>query len=167
MPAGGGGGGALYANGTMVLGMAHANINFFNTSTQNVSIPANGTTQVNVALSSNLSGPGLGNLPQNTVAINYTFNASDAGNLIYHNSATAHTFSMNTNANVPFAVGTCITVANETGGGNVILANLTSVVKFVLAGSALSGNRNLVANGLATLLQVQTDTWFIMGYGLS
>jgi hypothetical protein len=52
---GGGGGGAISNNGTLVLGMPNANVNFLSTGTVNAIGVANGTTQVNVSFAVNAS----------------------------------------------------------------------------------------------------------------
>jgi hypothetical protein len=68
------------------------------------------------------------------------------------------------NASVAFDVGTVITiVSNATGititqGANVTLR---------LVNSSSTGNRTLAAHGVATLIKVGTNTWYVTGQGVS
>ena len=61
--AAGGGGGVVFDDGTLVLGMSNANINFLTTSTANATATANGSTQANVQYDVNVSQVAINTRP--------------------------------------------------------------------------------------------------------
>jgi hypothetical protein len=68
-----------------------------------------------------------------------------------------------TNAAIPLAVGTAVLI---------IATNSTSIspsggVTLRLGGTSSTGSRTLAQYGIATLVKVATDTWFVSGTGLS
>jgi hypothetical protein len=69
------------------------------------------------------------------------------------------------NASQGFQVGAAITVVNQ-GTGNITVAQGSGVTLY-LAGNASSGNRSVATFGMATLIKVATDTWFISGAGVA
>lgn len=86
-----------------------------------------------------------------TKTADYTFTATDRGNTVLLDSTTNHTFTIPTNANVPYPIGTKITVATVSSG-NITVAGDTGVT--------VSGFTNLNTAGvIATLLKVGTDAW--------
>jgi hypothetical protein len=65
---------------------------------------------------------------------------------------------------VPFPLGTAVTLILR-GAGNLSIST-SSGVTLCLAGTDQVGNRTLLSNGMATLLKIETDIWFINGAGL-
>jgi hypothetical protein len=65
---------------------------------------------------------------------------------------------------VAFGNGTAISIINQ-GTGNITIANVAGV-QLYLAGNATGGSRTLTSYGMATLLKVQVNTWFINGTGV-
>jgi hypothetical protein len=57
-----------------------------------------------------------------------------------------------------------VTIVNN---GTTAISITASGVTLKRAGTASTGTRTLSANGVATLLKVDTNTWFISGAGLS
>lgn len=106
------------------------------------------------------------NIPQNSKSAAYTTVLTDAGKHIFHPSADANarTFTIDSNANVPYPVGAAISFVNETS--QVVTIAITSDT-LTLAGSTTTGSRSLAQNGLATALKVTTTKWIISGTGLS
>jgi len=104
-------------------------------------------------------------LPQNSQSANYTTVLTDAGKQIYHpvSDDNPRTFTIDSNANVPFPIGTAITFVNDQ---NTLTIAITSDV-LVWAQSGGTGSRTLAENGMATALKVTSTRWIISGTGLS
>jgi hypothetical protein len=107
------------------------------------------------------------NIPQNSKSAAYTTVLADAGKHIFHPSAdtTARTFTIDSNANVSYPVGTALTFINQNGAGAVTIAITSDTLR--LAGTGTTGNRTLAANGMATAVKVTTTEWIISGTGLT
>lgn len=101
--------------------------------------------------------------PQNTQNGTYTTVMSDAGKHIYHTSGSAHTWTIDSNANVAYPIGTILTFINENGGGVVTLAITSDTLRW---GSS-TGSRSLAANGTATAIKVASTTWRLTGDGIT
>lgn len=104
-------------------------------------------------------------IPQNSQSAAYTTVLSDAGKHILHPTAdnNARTFTIDSNANVPYPVGTTITFINQI---NVVTIAITSDT-LTFAGFNTTGSRTLAAGGMATAIKVTTTLWFISGVGIS
>lgn len=109
---------------------------------------------------------GFRGIPQNSQSAAYTTVAADAGKHIHHPStdANARTFTIDSNANVAYPIGTAITFTNRTS--QVVTIAITSDTMY-LAGTTTTGSRSLAENGIATALKVNTTTWIISGAGLT
>lgn len=72
---------------------------------------------------------------QNSQSAAYTTVLTDAGKHIYHPSAdtTARTFTIDSNANVAYPIGTAITFVNDTSAGTLTIAITSDTL--VLAGA--------------------------------
>ena len=176
VPAGTGGGGAIYANGTITLGMSNANVNFNNTATVNVATSANGSTQTNVAFTANGTALGvpaintaLGTMntqitvAQNTVAIyaNGTLTLANA-NVNFNNTATvnvATTANGTGQTNVAFTVNVSssdwASGANGTAQSAFSRANAFAV--WANSGLILANTINLALYNTATVNVVATS----------
>jgi hypothetical protein len=126
-----------------------ANINY------SATVTATGTPPTNA--------PGYLGCPQNTQNGTYTTVMSDAGKHIYHTSGSAHTWTIDSNANVAYPIGTILTFINENGGGNVTIAITSDTLRW---GSS-TGSRTLAANGTATAIKVASTTWRLTGDGIT
>jgi len=124
---------------------------------------AGNITVGNIAGSVNGFSIGYRDVPQITVA-NLTLIASDAGKHYYGANTNPTTITIPTNANVAFGNGTAISIVNQ-GTGNITIANAASVLLY-LAGNSTAGSRTLTSYGMATLIKVQVNTWFINGTGV-
>jgi hypothetical protein len=108
---------------------------------------------------------GYRNIPQNIQSTNYVLALTDQGKHIYSTNTTLQSITIPTNANVGFPTGSAISIVLQ-GNGNILLLN--SGVTLYLAGtSGARANANIASYGIATLLKVNTDTWFISGAGVS
>lgn len=110
---------------------------------------------------------GFRGIPQNSKSAAYTTVAADAGKHIFHPSAdtTARTFTIDSNANVAYPVGTAITFINQNSAGVITIAITSDTMR--LAGAGTTGSRTLAANGIATAIKVASTEWIISGTGLS
>lgn len=106
------------------------------------------------------------NIPINSQSAAYTTVAADSGKVIFHPStdANARTFTIDSNANVPYATGTAITFINMTSQVVTIAINTDTLY---LAGTGTTGSRSLAQYGVATAIKMTSTTWIISGSGLS
>lgn len=109
---------------------------------------------------------GFRNVPQNSQSDAYELVLSDSGKHIYHPSAdtTARIWTIPANSAVPFPIGTAITMVNDTSAGAITIAITSDTLVFAPAGT--TGSRTLAANGMATILKIDTTRWMISGVGL-
>jgi hypothetical protein len=89
----------------------------------------------------------------------------DAGKHIYHpvGDNNARTFTIDSNANVAYPIGTAITFVNKI---NVLSIAITSDT-LTWAEDGTTGTRSLASNGIATALKITSTEWLISGTGLS
>lgn len=104
-------------------------------------------------------------VPQNVQNASYTTVLADASKHIYHTSGSAHTYTIDSNANVAYPIGTTLTFVNENGGGVVTIAITSDTMRLSPGGT--TGSRSLAANGRATALKVTATLWQISGSGLT
>lgn len=110
------------------------------------------------------SGVGTVGMPQSARATNYTLALTDADNHIYSTNTGTQTITIPTFASVAFPVGTAVTMINN-GTSSITISTASTTVFF--AGTASTGDRTLAPKGLATIINVAENTWFISGVGLS
>lgn len=115
-----------------------------------------------------ISATGIGTcsapiLTQNSQSAAYTTVLGDAGKSIYHPGAdtTARTWTIDSNANVAYTVGTCITFINDTSAGVITIAITSDTLLF--AGTATTGSRTLAASNIATACKMTSTRWIISG----
>jgi hypothetical protein len=88
----------------------------------------------------------------------YTLAVGDAGELVTLANASAITLTVPTNASVPFAIGTQITIARA-GSGSLTVVGDTGVTV-----SSADGNLKLrVQWSAATLIKTNTNSWILIG----
>lgn len=109
--------------------------------------------------------PIFSNIPQNSKSTAYTTVLADAQKHILHPTAdnNARTFTIDSNANVAYPIGTAITFVNQI---NTVTISITSDT-MTLAGPGTTGSRTLAANGIATALKIAATNWVISGTGLT
>lgn len=109
---------------------------------------------------------GFRGIPQNSQSSNYTTVAADAGKHLLHPSGggSGDTFTIDSNANVAYEIGTTITFVNL--DSNAVSIAITSDT-LTMAGSGSTGTRQLAQYGVATALKVGSTDWLISGTGLS
>lgn len=89
----------------------------------------------------------------------YTLVMADAGQVVRHNSATAHTYTIPKSTTVAYPVGTTITFRNY-GSGNLTLSPASGVT-LLQAGSGTSASVVLTQYGFVTALMEATDVWVL------
>ena len=104
-------------------------------------------------------------ITQNSQSGAYTTLLTDGGKHLLHPTAdnNARTFTIDSNANVAYPIGTAITFVNQI---NTLTIAITSDT-MTMAGTGTTGSRTLAANGIATALKIGTTSWVISGTGLS
>jgi hypothetical protein len=109
---------------------------------------------------------GFRGIPQNAQTGNYTTVAADAGKHIFHASGAGagDTYTIDSNANVAYELGTAITFVNL--DSNAVSIAITSDTLTWAAGGG-SGTRQLAQYGIATAVKVSTTQWLISGSNLS
>ena len=109
---------------------------------------------------------GYQNIPQNSQSTAYTTVAADAGKCIFHpaSDANARTFTIDSNANVPYAIGTVIQFINMTSQVVTIAIN-TDTLTWSTGGT--SGSRTLAQWGVANCIKIATTQWLITGSNLT
>lgn len=125
-----------------------------------------GTVGQHLSTASGAAAPEwISDLPQNSQSTAYTTVAADAGKHILHPTAdnNPRTFTIDSNTNVPYPIGTTITFVNQINTLTIAITTDT----LTLAGAGLTGSRTLAANGVATALKVATTAWVINGTGIS
>lgn len=126
---------------------------------------AAGTTTI--TLPSAASTLGYINAPQTSGGSSaYTLVATDAGKHIYFTGGTTATLTVPTDAGISpdsWPVGTIIAVVNN-NSGNLTISG--SGVTFQLANGG-TGNRTVATKGVASLINVATNTWYVSGAGVT
>jgi hypothetical protein len=105
-------------------------------------------------------------VPQNSQITNYTLQASDAGKHIYYTQASNTTLYVPWSSNASFSNGTTIMIISRTSSSANVTVSPNTGVTMYLAGNTTSASRNVTTYGMATLIQVAANTWFINGTGV-
>jgi hypothetical protein len=98
---------------------------------------------------------------------NYTTVLVDANKALLHPAAdtTARTFTIDSNANVAYDVGTILTFINQHGAGSLTIAITSDTLR--LAGAGTTGSRTLAPDGIASAVKITSTEWIISGTGLT
>ena len=109
---------------------------------------------------------GFRNVPINSQSAAYTTVLTDSGKAILHPStdANARTFTIDSNANVAYALGTVLTFINMTS--QVVTIAITSDTLY-LAGTGTTGSRSLAQYGMASAIKMTSTTWIVSGNGVT
>lgn len=104
------------------------------------------------------------NIPQTIKTGDATSTADDAGTHTLHTGSGTGTYTID-NA-IDYPIGTVLTVVNDTGAG-VYTITISSGGTLVQAGTGTIGDRQLAADGIATIMKTTATKWLINGVGLS
>jgi hypothetical protein len=104
-------------------------------------------------------------VPQNSQTAAYTTVLADSGKHILHPSSdnNPRTFTIDSNANVAYPVGTVLTFINMI---NTVTIAITSDT-LTLLGAGSTGSRTLAVNGIATAVKIASTSWVISGTNLT
>lgn len=116
-------------------------------------------------ITGNTAGFAIGyrDIPQVVFTSNATLALTDAGKH-YYSANSANIITVPNNATVSFNIGAAISIVQQ-GTANLTVTPASGVTMY-LAGNSTSASRTLGNYGMATLMKVGTDTWFINGTGL-
>ena len=105
---------------------------------------------------------GYQNIPQNSQSTAYTTVLADAGKCVFHpaSDANARTFTIDSNANVPYALGTVIQFINMSAN-NVTIAITADTLTWAQGGG--SGSRTLAQWGVANVVKIASTQWLLTG----
>ena len=106
-------------------------------------------------------------LPQNAQTTNYVLQLTDAGKHIYYTQAANVNLYIPNAGQTVFANGHTITIISRTTSSANVTVTPNTGVSMYLAGNTTSSSRNVTTYGMATLIQVAANTWFINGTGVS
>ena len=108
---------------------------------------------------------GFRNTPVNSQTADYDLLLTDSGKTIFHPASdnNARTFTIPSNSNVAFTVGTVITFMNL---ANTVTIAITSDTMY-LANDGATGSRTLAEYGIASALKANATAWVISGNGLT
>ena len=104
-------------------------------------------------------------IPQVTLSANTTPALTDSGKHFYSTTAGNLSITIPSNSNVAFPIGSAATIVVE-AAGNVII-DKESGVSLYLAGNSTDAGRVVSTYGMATIMKVATNTWFISGSGVA
>jgi hypothetical protein len=165
---------SFFANATMTAPgaiSAVGNVTASNVLTSGLISATGNVTGGNIVTAGNVTGNTAGfaigyrDIPQVSFTANTTIATTDAGKHYYSTLSTGNVLTIANNASQGFQTGAAITVINQ-GTGNITVSQGSGVTLY-LAGNATAGNRTVSTFGMATLIKVATDTWFINGTGVS
>lgn len=105
-------------------------------------------------------------VPQNAQTTNYTLQLTDAGKHIYYTQSSNTTLYIPTTSNVVFSNGSTIMIISRTSLSANVTVSPNTGVSMYLAGNTTNVSRNVTTYGMATLIQVAANTWFISGTGI-
>jgi len=104
-------------------------------------------------------------IPQVVLSANVTAALSDSGKHLYSTTAGNLAVTIPSNANVAFPIGSASTIVVQ-AAGNVIIDKQAGVSLY-LAGNSTDAGRVVSTYGMATIMKVGVDTWFISGSGVA
>ncbi len=113
-----------------------------------------------------LRNAGFLELPPNVHNANYTAVLSDSGQSFYHTDGVAYTWTIPSNAAVPYPLGTTLTFTNDSSGAFAITIAINADT-LVLSPSGATGSRTLGQFGRATAHKVAATRWYISGSNLT
>jgi hypothetical protein len=143
----------------------YANVNTFITFISGV-----GTSQnTNIASAFAQANLTLG-IPQNAQAGAYTLQLSDQGKHIYSTTSSNVAFVLPNNGTVSWPIGTSILIVLNAASPTTINVQPATGVTMYLAGNSAAPTKayaNIAAYGVASLLNVSANLWYINGAGVT
>jgi hypothetical protein len=99
----------------------------------------------------------------NAQTASYTAAASDAAAIVTMSVGSSNAFSIPTNASVPFAIGSQITVIQIGAGQTTISAVTPGTTTVASVGGTSASPKLRTQYSSATAIKVATDSWYIVG----
>jgi hypothetical protein len=102
--------------------------------------------------------------------VNYTTVLTDAGGMLIHPAAdtTSRTFTIDSNANVPYPLHTFLWFCNLSTANLTIAINADTLIfnSAAQAGGGIpaTGSRTLATNGIALAIKVTATSWIISSF---
>ena len=124
-----------------------------------------GDVSGNIISSGNSYSIGYREVPQKTASANYTFVNDDRSKHVYYTGSTA-TITVPTDdvtTGGAFPIGALLTVIHN-GSANITIGGSPTI--YLAGNTTATGNRTLTVRGMASLIKVASNTWFISGAGL-
>jgi hypothetical protein len=127
-------------------------------------------TSGNITIAGNITGNtggfaiGYRDIPQVVFTSNATLAFTDAAKH-YYSTNSANVITIPNNTTVSFNIGTAISIVQQ-GTANLTVTPGSGVTLY-LTGNSTSASRTVGNYGMATLMKVNTNTWFINGTGVS
>ena len=151
-------GGTITSSGTIAIDATVATLTGTQTFTNKT---ITGLTSASTVLDSsgNAYAVGYRTMPQ-SANVTGTLALSDSGKHFYVTSG----LTVPLNSSVAFDIGTVITIVSNS---TAITITPASGVTLQLANSGTAGTRSLASNGVATLLKVAVNTWYVSGAGVT
>jgi hypothetical protein len=127
---------------------------------------ASGTRTALATLFGDSFGVGYLGVPQNSQSAAYTTVLADAGKEIYHpvGDNNARQFTIDSNANVAYPIGTVIIFTNMAATSSTIAITSDTLYLF---GAGTTGTRTLAQYGTAAARKLTSTTWGISGTNLT
>jgi hypothetical protein len=97
------------------------------------------------------------------VSAAYTSVATDAAAIVTMDNGSANTFSIPTNASVPYAIGSTITLIQIGAGQTTINAVSSGTTTIASTGATPTAPALRAQYSSATCIKVATDTWYVVG----
>jgi hypothetical protein len=101
--------------------------------------------------------------PQIASVTNYSLLSRDQDKHLYFTNGTDVTLSIPNNTEISWPIGTTIKVVAKTTNQSNVIVSPNVGVSLYLAGNSTSTSRKITPYGVATLLNVAANTWFISG----
>lgn len=105
-------------------------------------------------------------IPQNSQSTSYTLALTDAGKHIYSTNSTTQIINLPNNGTISWPVGSTIMLVLR-GSGTMNVVPATGISLYAANSSTSKSYANVYSYGMATLLNVAANTWFINGAGVS
>jgi hypothetical protein len=105
-------------------------------------------------------------IPQNRQSSNYVLNLTDAGKHLYYETSSNSIVYIPDTSSVVFSNGQTVMIVSRTSSSANIIVSPNASVSLYAAGNTISGDHNVTSYGVATLMQVSANTWFIAGTGV-
>ena len=159
-------GGVRMASETYVTNSSNSVLNYINVvnNSQNNSINIASNTAQSSFDKANVTAQ---TVPQNAQTTNYILTSSDAGKFLYYTQGTSVNLYIPWTSNTSFPNGTTIMIVSRTTSGANVTVTPNTGVTLYLSGNTTSVSRNVMSYGMASLIQVESNTWMISGSGVA